>query len=181
MGRRTMRKSLLHKSLLHKSLSCLLAAAALWCGTPACAQTWKTYHNPRFGTTADVPADWRSDPPPENGDGLIFNAPDGSARLVVSGSLHVWDTVAEGMAVYETPEQDRNVAYRHREPRAITLSGTKGDLIFYEKHMLSCRDQIWNSIYLEYPAARKKDFDALVTHVAHSLRPGPSGQVGGCR
>jgi hypothetical protein len=127
-----------------------------------------------------VPAGWRSDPPPENGDGLIFKAPDGRARLTVSGSVHIWNTVAEGMALYDSPRENETVTYRHREARAITLSGTKGDLIFYEKHMLSCHDQIWNSIFLEFPAAQKKDFDAIVTHVARSLRPGPSAQVNEC-
>jgi hypothetical protein len=159
---------------MHKSLFFEFAAAAIFCATQSSAQTWKTYHNPRFGTTADAPASWQSNPPPTNGDGLTFNAPDGRARLLIYGSLHIWHTVAEGMALFETPQENKTVTYKHREARSVTVSGTKGDLIFYEKHMLSCRDQIWNSIYLEYPAVRKKEFDALVTHVANSLRPGPS-------
>jgi hypothetical protein len=146
----------------------------------ASAQGWTTYHNARFGVTADVPASWKSDPPPENGDGLIFNSPDGAAHLTVSGSLNS-DPVAEAMAFYEESGKDRTVTYKHRESRAITLSGTKGDMIFYERHILSCGDQIWNSVYLEYPAASKKDFDPLVTHISHSLRPGVSGWVTKCK
>jgi len=158
------------------------AAATLAFVTQAVAQAgaWKPYHNPRFGTTADVPAGWKPNPPPENGDGLVFVSPAGTARLIISGNLNVWDTIAEGMAIYEKKEDGETVTYKHREARAITLSGTKGDLIFYEKHILSCRDQIWNSIHLEYPAAAKKDFDPLVAHVAHSLRPGVSEQVEEC-
>jgi hypothetical protein len=40
---------------------------------------------------------------------------------------------------------------------------------------------VWNGIAIEYPAARKKDFDALVTRVAKSLRGGQGWQVKGCR
>jgi hypothetical protein len=78
------------------------------------------------------------------------------------------------MALYEIAQENTTVTYKHQDARSVTVSGTKGDLIFYEKHILSRRDQIWNSIYLEYPAVRKKGFDALVTHVAHSLRPVPA-------
>jgi hypothetical protein len=53
--------------------------------------------------------------------------------------------------------------------------------IFYAKHILSCADQIWNSVYLEYPAAEKTAYDALVTRVAQSLRPGRSAQVPRCK
>ena len=61
------------------------------------------------------------------------------------------------------------------------VSGTRGDTIFYAKHILSCGDQIWNNVHLEYPATEKAAYDALVTHVAGSLRPGRSAQVPRCK
>jgi hypothetical protein len=145
------------------------------------APQYRSYANARFGTTADVPADWKADPPPENGDGLRFWSPDQRASLTVSGSLNVYDTVEEAMKAYEEPGEGEKITYRHRDPRALVVSGTRGDTIFYAKHILSCGDQIWNSIHLEYPAAQKTAYDALVTHVAQSLRPGRSGQVPRCR
>jgi len=45
---------------------------------------------------------------------------------------------------------------------------------------LSCRDNVWNSVRIEYPAARKETFDSLVKHVADSLRSGHSFQVAEC-
>jgi len=41
-------------------------------------ERWATYSNPRFGTTADYPADLFTvlDPPPENGDGQGFQTTD---------------------------------------------------------------------------------------------------------
>jgi hypothetical protein len=35
--------------------------------------------------------------------------------------------------------------------------------------MLVCGDQIWNSVYLKYPAAEKSKYNDLVTRVARSL------------
>jgi hypothetical protein len=159
---------------------CLFILAIAGSSLPAFGQRWTTYHNPRFGTTADVPAGWRPGPRPENGDGLEFASPDGRAHLTISGSVNAFETIAESMEIYEKPEEGETITYKHREARAITLSGTKKDLIFYEKHILSCRDQVWNSIYLEYPATSKSAFDPLVAHIAHSLRPGISEQVEEC-
>jgi len=162
--------------------TCLGAIALLAIATVAtAAPQYRTYANARFGTTADVPADWKSDPPPANGDGLRFVSPDQRASLTVSGSLQIYDTIDEAMKAYEEPGDGEKITYRHREPRALVISGTRGDTIFYAKHVLSCGDQIWNSIYLEYPAAEKTAYDALVTHVAGSLRPGRSAQVPRCK
>src|SRR5215470_11434418 len=151
----------------------LLALAAAATAEPQ----YRTYANPRFGTTADVPANWKADPPPANGDGLRFRSPDQRASLTVSGSLNIYDTVEEAMKAYEEPDEGEKITYRHREPRALVVSGTRGDTIFYAKHILSCGDQIWNSVHLEYPLAEKAAYDALVTQVAQSLRPGRSAQV----
>ena len=155
-------------------LKLIVAALALvvMLALPATAQStsWQTYVNERFGTIADVPADWRAGEPPDNGDGLTFTSPDGQAWVAVFGSLNLFDTVGETMDMLDTPQEGEVITYRHREQRMIVVSGTKGDLIFYEKSILSCRDQIWSGIRLEYPVVRKQSFDAIVTHVARSLR-----------
>jgi len=162
--------------------TCLGATALLaFVAVTTAAPQYRTYANARFGATADVPADWKSDPPPANGDGLRFNSPDKRASITVSGSLNIYDTVEEAMKAYEEPGEGEKITYRHREPRALVVSGTRGDTIFYAKHILSCGDQIWNSVHLEYPAAEKTAYDALVTRVAGSLRPGRSAQVPRCK
>jgi hypothetical protein len=159
-------------------LVALIALAAA--GARAEGGAWRSYHNERFGTTADVPSAWRAGPPPENNDGLIFTSPDGAAKLTISGSLNIWDNLKEGFDFYETPQEGEKITYKHHDRGSLTLSGTKGDRIFYTKHLLSCRGQIWNNIYLEYPAARKIEFDDLVAHVAKSLRPGAGYQIANC-
>ena len=70
-------------------------AIGLAIAAPASAGEWRTYTNERFGTTADVPAGWRENPPPANGDGLSFTSPDGAATVAVYGGFQAFDTLAE--------------------------------------------------------------------------------------
>lgn len=159
----------------------LLALLALLIATSALAQDWRTYVNPRFGSTAEVPRDWTMGPPPANEDGRMFTSPDGRASIAVYGSLHVLDSIDEAMEIYETPKDGETVTYKQRTKRTITISGIRADRIFYRKAMLSCRDRVWNGVAIEYPAADKQRFDALVTRVARSLRGGRGWQVKECR
>jgi hypothetical protein len=162
--------------------ACLAAIALLgFAAAATAAPRYLTYVNDRFGTTAEVPADWKPGEPPENNDGLRFTSPDQRAWISVYGRLHIDDTIEEAMESFETADKDETITYRHRERRAVVVSGIRGDTIFYYKHVLSCRDQIWNNVHIEYPAAEKAAYDALVTRVSRSLRSGPSWQVRGCK
>ena len=144
------------------------------------AQSWRIYSNERFGTTADVSFDWHPGRSPDNGDRLVFTSPDGRASIAVYGSLHNWDTIDQAVTIFETPNDGETITYKHREPRSIVISGTRGDRIYYAKSILSCHDNVWNSVRIEYPAALKEAFDSLVRHVAGSLRSGRSYQVDEC-
>jgi serine/threonine-protein kinase len=147
--------------------------ATLWLVLPvAHAATWRTYHNPRFGTTADVPAEWIPQPPPENGDGLIFLSPDHRAQIAISGILNM-GTIAEEIASRAEPNEGESVTYTKVGASSVVVSGLKGkDRIFYRRSMLSCRTQIWNSLSIEYPASEKLTFDRVVQRASSSLRGG---------
>ncbi len=147
---------------------------------PASAQSWRTYTNARFGTIADVPRDWKAGREPANGDGLAFTSLDSQATITVSGILNIEDDLEAAMKSVEEPFEGEKVTYKVRQGRAVVVSGLNGNRIFYRKSLLSCRDQIWNNVSIEYPAARKAAFDALVTHVAGSLRFGHSAQIPNC-
>jgi hypothetical protein len=134
---------------------------------------YRTYHNDRFGVTADVPRDWRAGRPPENGDGLQFTSPDGTATITVSGGYRMADSVAEALTSEQAPDEGETVTYQTRAPRMAVISGMRGQTIFYRKVVLSCKDQVMNRVSIEYPSARKQQFDALVSHVAASLQGGP--------
>ena len=152
------------------------------CSSLCWAADFRVYSNPRFGATAEVPSDWRADPPPANGDGSIFRSPDGAASLTVSGILNIADSVSEAMNDEEKPGQGETITYHQRGSRLVVVSGFAGDRIFYRKSLLVCRDQIWNHLSIDYPAARKNEYDAIVVRASKSLHfAGVSDQIPNCR
>ena len=137
----------------------LLAVVLTLCSSMALAASWRSYHNERFGATADVPADWRAGEPPENGDGLAFTSPDGRATITVYGGLNISGSLAEVLATRAAPNDGETVTYIHRDRHGVVVSGTRGDVIFYRKSIFACRNQVWDSVSIEYPAAEKKAYD----------------------
>ncbi|WP_457796724.1 hypothetical protein [Methylocystis sp. S23] len=149
----------------------LLAAILTAAATAATAASWQTYRNDRFGTTADVPAGWRMGPEPGNSDGRVFASPDGAAEIRIFGGYSVLSQDEE-FGVRLRPSPGETIDYRRRGRDWLVASGRKGDRIFYRKSLLSCGAKVWNSVYLDYPAARRQAFDPIVAHVAASLRGG---------
>lgn len=147
----------------------LAAVLAAFAAQSASAESWRAYHNARFGTTAEVPEGWRMGAPPENNDGRVFTSPDGRAQIIVSGMFSIGPR-SEEFALRLGPLEDEIIEYDRRGRDWLVVSGVKGEKIFYRKSLLSCRDTIWNSVFLEYPASEKDKYDALVAHVAASLR-----------
>jgi serine/threonine-protein kinase len=156
-------------------LTALQAAAFALAGvaaatSPVHAQdAYRTYHNDRFGVSADVPRDWRAGRSPDNGDGLKFTSPDGTATIIVSGGYRIADSVAEALNSEQAAAEGETITYQTRAPRMAVVSGMRGETIFYRKVVLSCKDQVMNRVSIEYPLARKQQFDALVSHLAASL------------
>jgi len=181
MGQQDRERELRTMRLRTLWLSIAIVVAFAACTLASAAERYRVYANARFGTTAEIPAGWIAGPEPANGDGLRFRSPDGRGTITVSGNLHIWDSVDEGIALFDERDKDEKVTYRQRDGRNLVVSGTRGDEIFYERHILSCGDQIWNNLRIAYPAREKAAYDALVTHVSRSLRPGRSGQVPNCR
>jgi hypothetical protein len=145
-------------------------------------QGYRPYRNARFGVSADVPADWKADPKPANGDGLVLSSPDGASTITVSGILNVDGApAAEMIRDQQRVGQGENVTYQKAAARQVVVSGLRGDLIFYRKVILSCNDQIVNRLAIEYPATQKQAFDALVSHVAGSMRSSPGAQIPDCK
>jgi serine/threonine-protein kinase len=138
---------------------------------PAFAESWRSYHNDRFGQTAAYPADWNMEPEPANDDGRRFTSPDAKAFVTISGGFAL-DSPAEEMARRAEPEAGETVTYSAKGANWIVRSGTRGDRVFYRKSLLSCGGQVWNTLELDYPADEKQKYDKLAAHMAASLRPG---------
>ena len=160
----------------------LLMATVASLSQASAEQGYRHYRNARFGVSADVPADWKADPEPANGDGLVLSSPDGAATMTVSGMLNA-DSTPPGEVIRDAQRvrQGESVTYRKVVGRQMVISGLRGDVIFYRKVILSCNDQIVNRLAIEYPVAQKEAYNALVSHVAGSMRSSPGAQVPDCK
>jgi serine/threonine-protein kinase len=162
-----------------RRLFALGAIVLLVPGGSAAATEWRSYHNSRFGVTADVPAGWIMQPEPENNEGRIFLSPDGRARLTISGIFATESPEVE-RAEKAAPLPGETLTYKAAKGNWIVLSGQRGGRVFYRKAMLSCRNTVWNDLDIEYPVEDKPKYDGLAAHAAASLRPG-SGYDHKCR
>ena len=144
------------------------------------AEPYRTYANYRFGTRVDVPQTWRAGREPQNGDGRRFTSPDGRASLTASAIFHTADSVDEEIEARLQPEPGEEITYRNRGPRAVTVSGVRGNRIFYRKSILACGDQIWHQLVIEYPTAEKAAYDAIVRQAASSIRQGTGLEAQNC-
>jgi hypothetical protein len=155
----------------YRQFAFLLATLVVASGDDSRAETWRSYHNSRFGTAADVPASWTMGPEPANDDGRKFTSPDKHAEIIISGIFANVDTDNELASRFEAGEGE-TIKLKKRQGKWVVVSGVKGDRIFYRKTLLSCGDSIAHGLWIEYPAAEKEKYDALVAYVAASLRPG---------
>ncbi len=139
----------------------------------AWASDWQTYVNDRFGALADVPADYKAGDEPANGDGLTFTSPNGAATVAIWGALATvsdasFADYAKRLVSYDK-DSGWDIGYSAGKGDWFAFSGSKGDRIFYEKVIKACKGEIAEHVRLEYPQAQKKEFDAVVAHVAKSL------------
>lgn len=152
--------------------------ASILMATGAGAAEWRAYENPRFGTYAEVPASFESEPPPENGDGQRFSTPDGGT-IAVYGSL---DFTGGGLAVYraflmETLRGEGwNLSYTPSGDGWFVLSGVRGAEILYQRveQPPGCGGDLFHHIEFRYPTRDKALWAPLVKHGADSLG-GPCG------
>jgi hypothetical protein len=153
-------------------LACLMTLSGLH---NAQAEKWTVYGNARFGTFADYPAErFAALPPPEDGDGQIFQAHDG-ATLTISGSYNIDNDTP---ASYETSlrqgtrSDDTSVTYRATGKDWLALSGIRGNNVFYEKYLF--RGDIIHAMVLTYPRS-------LETAYRGAHRAVPARPQGPCR
>jgi hypothetical protein len=148
-----------------KAVSLFLVAALA--ASPACAEGWTRYCNARFGQCADIPHNFRSDPPPVNGDGLVFRDSAGMSITVSAMYNALNDTVAS-----ERQSEIELLAaptYQAQGSNWFVISGVKGDIVFYVKSFVT--KSAISHLWIEYPAARKADYDSIVARVVKSFTP----------
>jgi serine/threonine-protein kinase len=144
---------------------------------PAKADKWLTYRNDRYGTTIDYPDQFKPEPPPDADDGRKFKDVQG-AEFAVSASYNAldFDLAKYQDFVLKNLDPGEIVTYQAHGGNWFVVSGTKGDSIFYERHLLSHGGQMTEAFSITYPAAAKLSYDPLVARMAKSLRPGSGFQ-----
>ena len=113
----------------HRQFAFLLATLVVTSGGDSRAETWRSYHNTRFGTAAGVPASWTMGPEPANDDGRKFTSPDKHAEITISGHFANVDTDDELASRLEAGEGE-TIKFKKRQangssclgPRAIVFS-----------------------------------------------------------
>ena len=114
-----------------------------------------------------IPRDWQLQPPAPNWQGRRYTAPDGNAWLAFYATNAANDAQARFKAVAFADGEE--VTYLHGERDRLTVSGLKGDRIFYRKVMLACGGTIWRHLALEYPADAKPRFDRFVERISRGF------------
>ena len=153
----------------------LLMISAAW------AADWSSYYNDRYGVTIDVPPGFvQFGDAPGNSDGLTFASADGKAKLLVWGGNIVVENFKEELR--ESFESDRAegraVSYgasnKQKTMSWAVYSGTRDDMIIYEKSIASCKGTQSLHFRIEYPVVQKRAYDAVVTRLGKSLKAGPA-------
>jgi serine/threonine-protein kinase len=164
-----------------KSPSLLVFLAALLAVAYGAAigksDNWQTYHNDRYGTTIDYPDQFKPEPPPDADDGRKFTSADG-AQFSVYASYNALDLNLAKFQdfILKNLDPGQVITYKTHGDTWFVISGTKGDHIFYEKHLLSHRGQMTEGFLILYPAAAKDSYDAIVARMAKSFRSGQGFQ-----
>jgi hypothetical protein len=139
------------------------------------AQDWRTYSNPRYGFSLQYPSDvFAVERTAEAGDGQLFVAKDGDARLLVGTLTNDTRFTPRSYQTYvaQNSYAGYRISYRRLGDTWFALSGEGNGKIFYEKAMFSCAGRLINSFAMIYPAHQRRVFDRIVERVEDSFRPG---------
>lgn len=167
-------------TLSRRSVCLALAGFGALLQRPAFAQGWRTYSNPRFGTTIEYPDQFRPGRPPQNGAGLAFTNADG-ATFSIYGSHNSLDHDLKGLEAFirENRTAGEQITYEARGANWFVIAGTRGNTTFYERHLLSHGGKIVNGFVMQYPASRRTAYDAIVTRMSRSFRAGRGADTEG--
>lgn len=159
----------------------LLTAMLLALAANARAEgNWATYVNPRFGTTADYPADVFSEPdePSENGDGQGFRSEDGEARLVIYGQRNVRRDTPQSYLANYVDLAGVEITVRWVTDRLYVISGVRGDRMLYERcHFPTAAGGIIDCLGMSYPAKQRAKWEPIAARIGASLRSGRGSEA----
>jgi hypothetical protein len=130
---------------------------------------WRSYEDPRTGTKVDFPAGlFPVDAgETERGIGRVFKTADGRATFSAY-MLQNQDGDSPRSYLRKFLKVDpATIDYRRVTQRFFAVSGVRGALVYYSRCNFYGR---MHCIYMSYPAAELRAWDAIVTRVSLSLR-----------
>jgi hypothetical protein len=157
----------------------LLALLVTGAAGAALAQSWRTYHNERYGTTIEYPDYFRPGNSPDNNDGLAFTSLDG-ARFSVFASYDALDFDLAGYqdSIVKNLAVGKVITYQAHGRDWFVISGTAGtDDVFYERYLLSHGGEMAEGFVMSYPRRLKRKYDPIVARMSKSFRPGSGFQT----
>lgn len=116
-----------------------------------------------------------------DGEGHVLVSRDGAAQLLVAAFDNETNTT---LREYREQLLSENYSgalldYAPVKKRSFIISGTRGDMHFYERVSFTCGGRLINSWALLYPVSERKVYDRVVEAIARSYSPG-AGRTGDC-
>jgi hypothetical protein len=131
-------------------------------------EAWTSYRNARYGTSIAYQEFFEPDAPPANGDGRSFTGPEGANFVVFARLNEDNETPATYLAKMLASPSHSNVRYTHIGNNRLTISGIRGELIYYDAYIFSRRGII-HAFEMEYPARFKSSYDPTVQRMSRSF------------
>ena len=132
---------------------------------------YNIYFNERFNFEVQIPAEYQSDPPPTNGDGLKYHSADNNIQLTAYGEHNVlYHSLEEEMNSTISFYSDYNISYKRIKENYFAISGTCKNKILYLKGLYNAQDDTYATVVIEYPQSIRSEMDDIVTTVSKSLR-----------
>jgi len=129
---------------------------------------WRRYVIPSTGTSVDMPVSiFTSDAgEPDGGTGRRFFTEDRRADLTVQSVPNLGnESPAAFLAKMRPPA---GIVYKRITPDFFVVSSIRNDRIWYNR--CNRGDSSMNCVMINYPAAEKRQWDAVVTRISRTLR-----------
>jgi len=127
-----------------------------------------SYKNNRYAFSLSYPEKvFTSSGSSSNGDGIVLYGDNITVSAYGSNNVFHKDL---NESYESTLKSYPDATYHVKKSNFYVISGINGDNIYYVKEYVG--SESINTMIIEYPKSKKKEFDAVVTTVANSFKPG---------
>ncbi|WP_262047116.1 hypothetical protein [Bradyrhizobium sp. Bra78] len=132
------------------------------------AEGWTSYRIPESGTSVDIPSSiFTEEAARPDGYGMRYRTGDGRADITVQAVPNDGSSPAVFLARKNPPS---GIIYKRITPRFFVVSSIRRGKIWYNRCNFAPR--YVHCVLINYPAAEKRQWDAIVTRVSRTLSGG---------